>query len=152
MGFPDGSMVKKPPANVGAVGDCGLNPWVGKILWRRKWQPISVFLPGESHGRRSLVGYSPRGHKELDMTERLHFHFHFIAYKASALVCMLSCFSCAQLFVTLWTIAHQASLSMGFSRQDTGVGCHVLPQGIFLTQGLNLTLVSSISCIGRQML
>ena len=130
----------------------GFDPWVGKIPWRSKWQPTPVFLPGESHGRRSLVGYSPRGHKELDMTERLHFHFHFIAYKASALVCMLSCFSCAQLFVTLWTIAHQASLSMGFSRQDTGVGCHVLPQGIFLTQGLNLTLVSSISCIGRQVI
>ena len=35
-----------------------------------------VFLPGESHGQRSQVGYSPRGHKELDTTERLHFHFH----------------------------------------------------------------------------
>ena len=43
--------------------------------WRRKWQPTPVFLPGESHGRRSLVGYSPRGHKESDTTERLHFHF-----------------------------------------------------------------------------
>ena len=42
---------------------------------RRKWQPTPVFLPGESHGRRSLVGYSPPGRKELDMTERLHFHF-----------------------------------------------------------------------------
>ena len=37
---------------------------------RRKWQPTSVFLPGESHGQRSLVGYSPQGCKELDMTER----------------------------------------------------------------------------------
>ena len=41
--------------------------------WRRKWQPTLVFLPGESHGRRSLVGYSPRGRKESDMTEQLHF-------------------------------------------------------------------------------
>ena len=47
---------------------------------RRKWKPTPIFLPGESHGRRSLVGYSPRGHKESDMTERLHFHFHS-AYK-----------------------------------------------------------------------
>ena len=38
------------------------------------WQPTPVFLPGESHGRRSLVGYSPRGHKESDTTERLHFN------------------------------------------------------------------------------
>ena len=43
------------------------------IPWRRKWQPTPVFLPGESHGQRSLVGCSPRGHKELDMTERIHF-------------------------------------------------------------------------------
>ena len=40
--------------------------------WRRKWQPSPVFLPGESHGQRSLVGYSARGRKESDMTERLH--------------------------------------------------------------------------------
>ena len=39
------------------------------IPWGRKWQPTLVFLPGESHGQRSLVGYSPWGHKELDMTE-----------------------------------------------------------------------------------
>ena len=40
--------------------------------WRRKWQPTPVFLPGESHGWRSLVGYSPRGRKESDTTERLN--------------------------------------------------------------------------------
>ena len=46
----------------------GFNPWFGKIPWRRKWQPTPVFLPGKSHGQRSLAGYSPWGHKELDMT------------------------------------------------------------------------------------
>ena len=45
------------------------NPWIGKIPWRRAWQPTSVFLPGDSHGQRSLVGYSPEGQKELDTTE-----------------------------------------------------------------------------------
>ena len=57
---------------------CGtpeLAPWVGKIPWRRKWQLTPVFLPGESHGWRSLVGYSPWGCKESDTTEQLHFHF-----------------------------------------------------------------------------
>ena len=44
-----------------------------KIPWRRKWQPTPVFLPGESHGQRSLVGYSPQGRKESDTTERLHY-------------------------------------------------------------------------------
>jgi len=39
--------------------ECGLDPWVGKILWRRAWQPTPVFLPGESHGQRSLAGYKP---------------------------------------------------------------------------------------------
>ena len=41
----------------------GFNPWVRKISWRRKWQPTPVFLPGKSHGWRSLVGYSPWSHK-----------------------------------------------------------------------------------------
>ena len=44
-------------------------------LWRRQWPPTPVFLPGKSHGQRSLVGCSPWGHKESDRTERLHFHF-----------------------------------------------------------------------------
>ena len=44
------------------------NSWVGKIPWRRKWQPTPVFLPGESHGQRSLAGCSPRGCKELQMS------------------------------------------------------------------------------------
>ena len=48
-------------------------PWVGKIPWRRKWQPTPVFLPGESHGQRRRAGYSPWRRKESDMTERLHF-------------------------------------------------------------------------------
>ena len=47
----------------------GFHTWVGKIPWRRAWQPVPVFLPGESHGQRSLVGYSPWGRKELDRTE-----------------------------------------------------------------------------------
>ena len=50
----------------------GFDPWVGKSPWRRKWQPTPVFLPGEFHGQRSLVGYSPRGHKKLDTTEQLN--------------------------------------------------------------------------------
>ena len=48
---------------------CGFHPWIGKIPWRRKCQHTSVFLPGKSHGQRSLTGHSPYCHKELDMTE-----------------------------------------------------------------------------------
>ena len=47
------------------------DPWVGKIPWRREWQPTPGFLPGEVHGQRSLVGYSPWDRKELDTAERL---------------------------------------------------------------------------------
>ena len=54
------------------------NPWVRKISWRRKWQPTSVFLPGKSHGQRSLVGYGPWGRKESDTTEGLHFTSQYL--------------------------------------------------------------------------
>ena len=48
---------------------CGFNRWVGKIPWRRVWQPPAVSLPGDSHRQRSLVGYSPWCHKESDTIE-----------------------------------------------------------------------------------
>jgi len=48
---------------------CRLDPWVGKIPWRRAWQPTPLYLPGKSHGQRNLVGFSPVGRKEADMTE-----------------------------------------------------------------------------------
>ena len=48
---------------------CGFDPRVGKIPWRRKWQPTPVFLPGKSHGQRSLAGYSPWGHKSQITTD-----------------------------------------------------------------------------------
>ena len=44
---------------------CRLDPWVRKISWRRKWQPAPVFLPGKSHGQRSLAGYIPWGLKKV---------------------------------------------------------------------------------------
>ena len=56
-------------------GKPGFDPWVTKIPWRRKWRPTPVLLPGQSHGWRSLAGYSPWGGEESDTTERLHFHF-----------------------------------------------------------------------------
>ena len=64
-------MVKKPPANAGDKTQetrhkrCGFDPSVGKIPWRRKWQPTPLFLPGEFHGQTSLVGYSPWGCKRI---------------------------------------------------------------------------------------
>ena len=61
-------MVKNLPAS----RRVGFDPWVGKIPWRRKWQPISVFSPGQFHGQRSLANYSPWGSKKSDTTEELN--------------------------------------------------------------------------------
>ena len=81
------------------MGDLGFDPWVGKILWRRKWQPTPVFLPGESPGWRSLVGYSPRGRKESDATERLHLHLHLLLKTMGCLsACLVSSASIQKLF------------------------------------------------------
>ena len=62
-------MGKNLPTSAGRCKRQGFYPWVGKIPWRRAWQPTLVFLPGESHGQRSLVGYGPQSCKELDTTE-----------------------------------------------------------------------------------
>ena len=62
-------MVKNSPANAGDTRGAALILGVGKMPWRRAWQPTPVFLPGEAQGQRSLVGYRPWGHRELDMTE-----------------------------------------------------------------------------------
>ena len=75
MGFLGSSVVKNPLANAGDVGS-RFDPWVGKILQRRKWQPTPVFLLGELHEQRSRVGYSPWGCKVSGMTEHVHTHTH----------------------------------------------------------------------------
>ena len=115
------------------------DPGIRKIPWRRKWHSTSVLLPGKSHRLRSLVGYSPWGRKESDMTEQLHFTSYIYIMHA----CMYSCFSHIHLFEgahrTLCTVAHQSLLSMVFSRQEYWSRlCHALLQGIFTTQGSNL--------------
>ena len=63
------------------------DPGVGKIPWRRPWQPTLLFLPGESHGQKSLVGYSPWGLKESDTTKHIHTRIH----RASTIVVYRSC-------------------------------------------------------------
>ena len=57
----------------------GFDPWIGKIPWRWARQPTPVFLPGESHGQRHLVGYSPWDRKESDMTRGLSMQQHAVA-------------------------------------------------------------------------
>ena len=78
VGIRSSSLHRRPPrwlsskeyaCKAGAAGDGGFHPWVEKIPWRRAWQSTPVVLSGDYHGQRSLVGYSPWGSKELDMTE-----------------------------------------------------------------------------------
>ena len=145
----------------------GFDPWVGKIPWRRAWQPTPLFLLGKSHGQRSLVGYDPWGCKESDTTKWMNTHTHthhmFIDdCKYAATKSLQSCptlcdpidgsppgspipgiiqartlewvaisfsnawkwkvkvksLSRVRLFMTPWTAAYQAPLSMGFSGQE----------------------------------
>ena len=66
------------------------DPWVGKIPCKRAWRPTPVFFPGESHGQRSLMGYSPWGCKELDVTEVTeHVHFATLAQNMLDMIILL---------------------------------------------------------------
>ena len=72
--FPDGMVGKSAPANTDSRDS--RDPWVRKIPRSRKWQPTPESLREKSHGKRSLVGYSLQGCKELDVTEHTHTHIH----------------------------------------------------------------------------
>ena len=85
-GLPGGTNGKEP------AGQCrrhGSNPWVRKIPWRRKWQPTLVFLLEKSHAQRSLVGYSPWGHKKSDTTEHVCMYTHTHTHTPLALTVLL---------------------------------------------------------------
>ena len=73
--------------NLPALQETWFDLWAWGIPWRREWLPTPVFLPGESHGQRSLVGYSPWGSKESDTTERLTlFQRHYVIHISPVLV------------------------------------------------------------------
>ena len=73
--FQDGAIGKEPTCQCRRHKRHRFNPWVGKIPWRKSWQPTPVFLPGEFHGQRKLVGYGPQGCTESDTTEAIQ-HAH----------------------------------------------------------------------------
>ena len=70
------SFVAQTVKNLPVIQEAWFNPQVGKIPWRRIWQPTPVFLPEEAHGQRSLAGYNPWGCKELDTTEQITLSQH----------------------------------------------------------------------------
>ena len=79
-GFPGSSSGKEPACQCRRHKRHGFNPWVRKVPWNRAWHPTPVFLPGESHGQRSLAGYSPWGGKESDAdgSDLVHTHTEFL--------------------------------------------------------------------------
>ena len=79
--FPGGSDSKESACS---AGDPRFNPWVGKIAWRRKWLPTPVFLPGEFHGQRSLVGYSSWDRSQTWLSNK-HFDFFFLKFHAGSI-------------------------------------------------------------------
>ena len=86
MGFPGGTNGKRPGCQCRRGNRCGFDPWIGKIPWWRAWQPTEVFLPGESHGQRSLAAYSPWGRKESDTAEHTYHQARELAL--AFLICM----------------------------------------------------------------
>ena len=110
-------VVKNPAANAGRSKRPRFDPWLRNIPWSRKWQPTPVFLLRESHGQRSLVGYSPWGGEVSETTEWLTLNLRCTTWKLiQCRACVLSHFSRVWLFETEWTVAPQAPLPMGFSR------------------------------------
>ena len=123
---------------------------------RRQWHPTPVFLPGKSHGQRSLLGWSPWGRKESDTTERLHFHFCLSCIgegNGNPLQC--SCLENPKDSGAWWAAVYRVAQSrtrlkrlsisisicdaMDFSDKNTVVGCHFLLQGNLSDPGFEPT-------------
>ena len=83
MGFPGGTRGEELTCQQRRRKRCRFDPRVGKIPWWRAWLPTPVVLPGEAHGQRSLAGYSPQGHTELDTTEETQHAFTDVFANAS---------------------------------------------------------------------
>ena len=105
----------------------GFDPLVGKVSWRRKWQPTPIFLPGKFHGERSLASCSPWGRKGSDTTEHVPIHAHCLRKQLESESETRSVMSDSLQLYSPWN----------FSSQNIGVGSFSLLQGIFPAQGLN---------------
>ena len=121
-------VVKNLPAKAGDVRH-GFYPWVRKIPWRA-WQPTPVFLSGESHEWRSLVGYSPFRTKITSLPSctgsstagtRTNIETESLLLSTPHENYLPACVPVQWFFATLWTVAPQAPMSMGFPGKNTAV-------------------------------
>ena len=87
-GFLDGSVVKNPPANARRYK---FDPWLGKIPWRKEWQPTPVFLLGKSHGQRSLGGYSPWLYTRVGHDSGTKQQFSSVQFSSVTHLCLTLC-------------------------------------------------------------
>ena len=120
-------MVKHLPA----TQETQVQSWVGKILWRRKWQPTTVLMPGKIHGWRSLVGHSPWGSKESDMTEWLHFHFSLFFGIGMKTDLFQSCGHC-WVFQFCWHIECSTFIASSFRIWNSSTGIPSPPLALFV--------------------
>ena len=155
QGILDDTSGKEPACQCRRHKRCSFDPWAGKIPWRKLWQPTPVFLPGKSHGWRSLAVYGPQGHKDSDTLKLL-----------SMQVCLLREHKIHKsskrpqskkfaVEIGSWNMESSMSDSLrphglqptrllcpwNFLGNSTGVDCHFLLQGIFPTQGSNPCLL-----------
>ena len=129
MGLTGGASGKEPACQCRRLQRCRFDPWMGKIPWRRQWQPTPVFLPGKFHGQRCLVDCSPWSHKESDTTEcaharvRTHTHTHTHTHTEQAFYqhfkVYLNC------ILVVWHVVHGSVLRKclkypGFSKTTLG--------------------------------
>ena len=130
-GFPDDSDDKESacnPEHPGSIPGSGRWPGEGNGYPSIPLVSTLVFLPGEFYEQRRLVGYSPRGHKELDTIEQL------------ILLGVCVCAQWCRLFVTPWTVVHQVPLSLELSRQEYWNGLLFPTAGDLPNSGKTLTL------------
>ena len=93
FGLPRWLSVKESVCQCRRHRRCGFDSWIERILWRRKWQPTPIFLPGKSHGQKSSAGCRPQGCKTSDSTEHAwmhaHTHVHVRCYNVSIFIMSL---------------------------------------------------------------
>ena len=119
VGLPVDTSSKEPICQCRRHKRLQFDPWVRKIPWRRAWQPIPVFLPGESHGQRRLADYSPQGRKESDTTDATQhartFQSAFLnAYYVSSTVLGTWC-----TLNKTWSLSSRCSLIIGETDSQT---------------------------------
>ena len=134
-------VLKNLPTNVGDERDVGLISGLGRFPWRRKWQPTLVCLPGESHGQRSLVGWSPWGYTELDqLSLHTHMYWVFVAACGLSLVAASGGYSlavvCRLLIAVVFLVAERRLYSTD-SKFAVHGHCYPVACRIFQEQGLN---------------